>query len=372
VGILLASSDASGVALLILVPVAIYLLAAIGFGFGGRSIMRSKGRSGSAGFCLGFFLGLVGLLIAALLSPTPQHEAERMRLQMAVMGIAVPSTPATAVDGQRPGLSGVGVGASPRVVSPIIGRIALGLAVVALVAETQNFTYAGVAVVLTLAAFGLALSALVMSSANPRIDRPRWLAPTTIAGAVIISLVTLDNRPYDGVLWVADIVTFGLGAALAAITVVRARRGTVSVAVGWSAIAFLLLLDQFHELGDIDFASAWALVLVIIIGFGVAGVWMARQPASAHQSGGRVSQLWSAAPAQSVESAPTSAHWGADPFGRHQHRFHHGTSWTAHVSTNGVTGTDAPIDTPVSPPTATRSAPTAAERDWWNQAPPQR
>ena len=371
-GTLLASSDTSSVALLILVPIAIYLLAAIGFGFGGRSIMRTKGRSGPAGFCLGFFLGLLGLLIAALLSPTPQHEAERMRLQMAVMGIAVPNPLATALAGQRPEMSGVGVGASPKVVSPIIGRIALGLAVVALVAETQNYKYAGVAAVLTLAAFGLALSALMMSSANPRIDRPRWLAPATITGAVIVSLVTLDNRPYDDVSWVADIVTFGLGAALAAITVVRARHGTISVAVGWSAIAFLLLLDQFNERGDIDFASAWALVLVIVIGFAVAGVWMARQPAGAHQSGGRVSQHWPTAPAQSVESAPTMARWGADPFGRHQHRFHDGSSWTAHVSTNGVTGTDAPIETPISPSTVTQSAPTAAETDWWNQAPPQR
>lgn len=367
---MLASSDTSSVALLILVPVAIYLLAAIGFGFGGRSIMRTKGRSGSAGFCLGFFLGLLGLLIAALLSPTPHHEAERVRLHMAVMGMAVPNTPATAVDGQRQGMSGLGVGASPKVASPTTARIALGLAVVALVAETQNYTYAGVAVVLTLAAFGLALSALMMSSANPRIDRPRWLAPATITGAVIVSLITLDNRLYDNALWVANIVTFGLGAALAAITVVRARRGTASVAVGWSAIAFLLLLDQFHERGDIDFASAWALVLVIIIGFGVAGVWMARQLAGAHQSGGRVSQLRSDAPAQSLEPAPTAAHWGADPFGRHQHRFHDGSSWTAHVSTDGMTGTDAPIDTPVSPPTATQSAPTAAETDWWNQASP--
>ena len=58
----------------------------IGCGFGARAVMLGKGRSGSAGFCLGFSLGLVGL-IAALLSSTPEHEARRMQQQMQLMGI---------------------------------------------------------------------------------------------------------------------------------------------------------------------------------------------------------------------------------------------------------------------------------------------
>ena len=358
--------------MIILLPAAIYLLAAIGFGFGGRSIMRSKGRSGSAGFWLGFFLGLLGLLIAALLSSTPQHEAERMRLQMAVMGMAVPSSAAIAAVGQWPGMPSVEFGAPPKALSRVLGRTALGLALVGLVIEMRGYKYAGVAAVLSLGACGLALSSLMMASANPRIDRPRWFGPTAITSAVIVTLITLDDHLYDGLLWVTDIVTFGLGAALAAIAVVRARRGTVSVAVGWSAIALLLLLDQSNERNDINLESAWALVLLIIVGFGAAGVWMARQPAGAGQSGGRMPHGSSDAPAQSLNPTITAAHWGADPFGRHQHRFYDGTSWTAHVSNNNVTGTDIPIDTPISPPKPTWSAPTATTTDWWSQTPPQR
>lgn len=36
------------------------------------------------------------------------------------------------------------------------------------------------------------------------------------------------------------------------------------------------------------------------------------------------------------------AGWHADPFGRHEHRYHDGTGWTANVSDNGVQGHDVP------------------------------
>ena len=68
----------------------VYLLFLVGIsvacGYGARSIMIGKGRSGANGFCLGFFLGLPGLLIAALLSPTPEHELRKQQQLMAMMG----------------------------------------------------------------------------------------------------------------------------------------------------------------------------------------------------------------------------------------------------------------------------------------------
>ena len=42
----------------------------------------------------------------------------------------------------------------------------------------------------------------------------------------------------------------------------------------------------------------------------------------------------------------SDAGWQADPFGRHELRYHDGTAWTAHVSDNGVTSTDEPVPSP--------------------------
>ena len=39
----------------------------------------------------------------------------------------------------------------------------------------------------------------------------------------------------------------------------------------------------------------------------------------------------------------SDAGWQADPFGRHELRYWDGSSWTAHVSDAGVTGTDEPV-----------------------------
>ena len=52
-----------------------------------------------------------------------------------------------------------------------------------------------------------------------------------------------------------------------------------------------------------------------------------------------------------------SAGWKADPFGRHEVRYHDGTAWTAHVSDGGVQGTDEPVP---SPPGAVPPPPPAA------------
>lgn len=59
------------------------------------------------------------------------------------------------------------------------------------------------------------------------------------------------------------------------------------------------------------------------------------------------------------------AGWQADPFGRHELRYHDGSAWTAHVSDAGVTGSDEPVPSPPGavpppPPAAAPVAPAAA------------
>ena len=68
------------------IPFVFFLAIALGCGFGARAILLGKGRSGGAGFCLGFFLGFIGVIIAAVLQPSPHWEVERMRQQMMMLG----------------------------------------------------------------------------------------------------------------------------------------------------------------------------------------------------------------------------------------------------------------------------------------------
>lgn len=72
----------------ILLPFLLTMVVFIGCAFGARAIMRSKGRSGTSGFLLGLFLGAIGVIIAAALSADPDHEAEKFRKQLAMMGIS--------------------------------------------------------------------------------------------------------------------------------------------------------------------------------------------------------------------------------------------------------------------------------------------
>lgn len=46
---------------------AVYLVVAVAFGFGTMKLATNKGRAGVEGFLLGFFLGLIGLIIEAVL-----------------------------------------------------------------------------------------------------------------------------------------------------------------------------------------------------------------------------------------------------------------------------------------------------------------
>ena len=48
-----------------------------------------------------------------------------------------------------------------------------------------------------------------------------------------------------------------------------------------------------------------------------------------------------AAPAPAA-AVPAAGAWHPDPSGRHEQRYHDGTSWTEHVSTQGVASTDPP------------------------------
>jgi hypothetical protein len=47
----------------------IMVLIWVGFGIAGLFINKAKNRSPFGGFCWGFFLGIIGLLIAALIKP---------------------------------------------------------------------------------------------------------------------------------------------------------------------------------------------------------------------------------------------------------------------------------------------------------------
>ena len=49
----------------------------LGCGVVGAMIMSGRGRSGCGGFALGVLLGPIGLIIALLVRPSEEHEAER-------------------------------------------------------------------------------------------------------------------------------------------------------------------------------------------------------------------------------------------------------------------------------------------------------
>lgn len=55
------------------------------------------------------------------------------------------------------------------------------------------------------------------------------------------------------------------------------------------------------------------------------------------------------------------AGWQADPFGRHELRYHDGSAWTEHVSDAGATSVDPPVPSPEgAPPPPPPAAPAAA------------
>jgi hypothetical protein len=94
---LVASSNgaAAGAAVILIVIFLTTVGAAVGFGFGTKAIMENRGRSGGWGFVMGFFLGLIGLIIALCLGKTPQKKAEEMaEFQQYMSAINQPPAPA--------------------------------------------------------------------------------------------------------------------------------------------------------------------------------------------------------------------------------------------------------------------------------------
>lgn len=142
----------------------LWLGLALGCGFGARSIMAGKGRSGSAGFWLGFCLGLTGLLIAALLSSTPEHEARKLQQQMQLMGMVAP--PPGMPYAVQPGM-GSGAGWPPIAPMTRPDRGPLSSAVFALVVSGLAVLLAlggqlsQVATLVALVGVGLAVAAIV-------------------------------------------------------------------------------------------------------------------------------------------------------------------------------------------------------------------
>ena len=54
--------------------VLIFLLIWLAFGAVGAIILSNKGRSGAGGFALGICLGIIGLIIALVMSPSLEHK----------------------------------------------------------------------------------------------------------------------------------------------------------------------------------------------------------------------------------------------------------------------------------------------------------
>lgn len=57
----------------------IFLLIWFAFGFFGWRILVGKGRSGLGGLLLGLCLGIIGLFIALLMSPSREHKIAEAR-----------------------------------------------------------------------------------------------------------------------------------------------------------------------------------------------------------------------------------------------------------------------------------------------------
>ena len=72
----------------ILIFIVIWLV----FGAVGAMIMSGKGRSGCGGFALGVLLGPIGLIVALLMRPSDENEAERqLRIEELKLGMRQPS-----------------------------------------------------------------------------------------------------------------------------------------------------------------------------------------------------------------------------------------------------------------------------------------
>ncbi len=253
--------------MIIFVPLLVWLGVAIGCGFGGRSIMLGKGRSGVAGFWLGFLMGLLGLLIAALQSPTPEHEARRLQQQMQLMGIAAP--PPGAGYAPQPGFVGAAPGVFPSapatkkprgLLAPVIIALVVGL--LCTVLEFVDGRYAEVSVFVAVVGAALAIVALV---------RTTLLLSASASGVALgaAMIIWVSNSYYSVSVEHSPVLIVALvGAAL---LVARAGAPVAGLVDSWwrpaiggaAGLGALLSVVASEELST---------GLALAVGFGLAGI----------------------------------------------------------------------------------------------------
>lgn len=390
------SGSAAGAVVILAVVFGLYVLLGLGFGFGGRAIMRSKGRSGGAGFALGFFLGVIGLLIAAVMSPTPEHEAERFRQQMLILGgtpgAVMPQssardaafTASTSGGAVRPSSSG------RNLLALAAGGIALSTVMQFATAWINSYTgwrilsWLSCVVGIAAAAACLAVVAGRMNT-EPKEQLPSWWQPTVITAGSLAGLFALlrpaTSRYHGTVVIFAQPLVFIAGTAVAVLALVRSQRTGARISAAWVGIVLVrTVASKIHFIPYFKYrfeqlalfprywghSGVWTILallaslalggLAVWVGFirpagtgaaAVVGASPAPQPTAYQSPGMGQAPLFPAArPVVNLAGAQTSPTggivpgWAADPFGRNEYRYWDGATWTDQVANGGVVRTD--------------------------------
>ena len=248
------SSEADQLIVTLVVIVAVWLGLAFACGYWARSIMRGKGRSGGAGFWLGFLFGLTGLLIVALLSPTPQAEATKMRQQMQLMGMPVPSVTGASADAPMQPAQTL-----KRPVTPVgVIAVAAGICSMGLSFGESTYDSKGVTILVLGLALGLAVAALVV----------RTLTLTALAVGVGLGVAGLTRSEYRGISPFDVILNVLI--IVGAILAIRGSRETppVKAAPWWQKAAYAgAAVGAISVVATRDPAD----YIFIIVGFGIIG-----------------------------------------------------------------------------------------------------
>jgi hypothetical protein len=360
--------------------VVIYLLllvgVAVGCGFGARALMRSKGRSGAAGFCMGFFLGLVGVIVAAVLPATPEVEAARMRQQMALMGIPVPGAGTAMQPGSTP------VPGDPQFVSPVAARPPIGLREIAIVAIAVNaltlvlavvfdsfdlqltLTWRPISLIIQLVAVGVSVTGLVTRDvlwigaglgagfrlmtgdafnewtklipllllvgvaatvaviwiASLKEDSPRSSLPTQTAYllAVVGAVTTLAGfYPFNKSMLLVLVPSAAVGFFCFASSVRVPNRASIAVVLGWSALSLPSALDAMlnsYRDGDVVHELS-KLIALLVIGAVVVLSGISLRQSLATASSGQMAGAHTAADVQPATPGVLDSHQHRDPDG---------------------------------------------------------